>query len=646
MPPQKRKAPYKTWYERDAARTAARKRIRRENALPRSDPFTFFSDSISGRILRHLEAVQDVGRCELVSRRWRDIVVGWGVRECTELLGEHPRGVRRQEHVLGPVVNELSEDEEDDILGAEDEWVEGKREGEDESDVEVKPERQDKGKAVDRAAIEGRDEDMMDVDDVNVKIRAESPDQSEGGSEAGNIRDLGGVDEDRRKWRIIKKAAARWVLRQKLVFGDASSGRAFDGVNWIVSAGDYIAWSDGQDVCYQRLGFEANGSRYEVRRFHTHGWSNERPELWVSPYGYVLIRGYKDREGALATVCIQIDTGRRMWERTGPAAPAEWAQRTRNIFAVTEHTIYEIDSHDNRLHMLDLRSGGIIGEAQLPNDMLTRLHHRCSAVRKTPSGQDVIVAFAPVNRAVARRGQIMWTPARRPTDANQCEVQGLQTINPLTGDMTEHFPDVVVWGGFGRIFPSWEKENEFAVVSLWYDEENRDNYVWWKMDFFQINDRSRISRLRTELFACDSTHYDEVVGNNPSTVDPYMCLLFSANAADQYLPSIVEFEAAPADINMPEPIQRVAAHLRVDRIWCDDRTMNISLPMRHRRVQERLEFDIGYRPGRAEMRQLGKKTLAVFYAPGFDGDERGDTYLFDFRFRAPFLGANAYPGEL
>ncbi|KAL6235496.1 hypothetical protein BDW75DRAFT_240077 [Aspergillus navahoensis] len=665
MPAPKRKAPTRPWYEVEESRASQARRLRRRNAFLRTDPFEFLGDTLAGRILSHLDDVRDIGCAEMVTTRWRNIVAWWAVEKCVMTMGERLNGRQRTRgngyRALRVLVQFMTDDERAELRrsgrggrggrGCEDEV----KTEVNEEDVKVSPKVKEEPKDVD--ANGDTDEDRMGLCGISsdnghgkeVKNRIESED--EGGSlngiksENGNHKDIGSADETARKYRIIKQAAKRCVSLKKIAAGNASSGRKLENVDWVVSAGEYVAWAEGPIICFQHLGFQSNGSLYPINRFNTRGWCDNTPEFWVSPGGYVMVRGYDGRERCFVDVCICANTGSVAWNHTGIRPHPVLQQCLNRVVALTESKLYTLDLWNNTLTTMDLGTGNPLAIAPLTNDALARLDTQCWAVRKTPNGQDVIAAFAPADPDATVRGQVIHTQVEHPREGRLYEIRGLQVINPQTGAIRHVYRDLILWGNYGQVFPAWEKENEFAVISMIKD--NAEEYAGWKMEFFALDNIATLTKLRTEVYAGEAVYQDDLAGDHPS-IDPYRHLFFGANAKEHHLPAIVPMQdSLPVDFRVT---LRGGAHLdpglRVDRWLMDDHEMAISLPKVSRRDKGRRDFAVGYKPWRAVLRLIGKDVLVLWYAPGADGTQVGDSYLFDFHFRRSFFYSGTLRKEL
>ncbi|KAL4739979.1 hypothetical protein BDV11DRAFT_169611 [Aspergillus similis] len=676
MPPVKRKAPTKPWYEVEESRASQARKLRRRNASLRTDPFMFLGDTLAGRILGHLDDVRDFGCAEMVTTRWRDIVAWWVVEQCiTTMHDSLDRRDRTQGHghrAFVDVVGLLTDEEKNELRwGGQGGRAEKVKRDIKEEDVVKIP----RVKAEFNELNRNEDMDGFLSDNKNgnvVKTRTEG--ESESGflywikSEKGNHKDIGGADETARKYSIIKQAGAylssfnypvspkwarlmlsatakRYVSLQKIAAGNASSGRSLENVDWVVSAGEYVAWAEGPMICFQQLGFHSNGSLYPINRVNTRGWCDSKPEFWVSPGGYILIRGYDERERYFVDVCIRADTGNIAWSQTGIRLNPVLQQCTSTVVALTENKVYSLDVWDQTLTTKDLDTGNTLAIASLTNEALARLDTRCHAVRKTPDGQDVIVAFAPADPDAAVQGQIIHTQVDHPRDGRFYKIQGLQVINPETGAIRHFYRELVLWGSYGQVFPAWEKENEFAIIST--ADDSTEEYSGWKMEFFALENQATLTKLRTEVYVGNAEYHRKLAGDNPC-IDPYRHLFFGANARGHHLPAI-----APMQDSLPVDF-RVAFRggvwldpdLRVDRWLKDDHEAAISLPKALRRDKERRSFSVGYRPWRAVLRLIGKDVLVLWYAPGTDGTQLGDSYLFDFHFRRPFFHSGMLKWEM
>ncbi|KAL3429868.1 hypothetical protein BDV09DRAFT_200209 [Aspergillus tetrazonus] len=301
MPPVKRKAPTKPWYEVEETRASQARKIRRRNASLRNDPFKFLSDTLAGHVLNHLDDIRDFGCAELVTTRWRDIVAWWGHRALIGVMGT------------------LTDEEKNKLLWGGRSGEAGKVKWEiKEEDVVTSPRVKVEFNELNK--YEDMGEDMMNFnsfwsDNGNgnaVKIRAESASGSSclnGIKSEKTYKDIGGADETARKYKIIKQAAKRYVSLRKIAAGNASSGRSLENVDWVVSAGEYVVWAEGPIICSQDLGFQSNGSLYPINRVNTRGWCDNKPDFWVSPGGYLLVRGYDERERYFVDTCIHADNG-------------------------------------------------------------------------------------------------------------------------------------------------------------------------------------------------------------------------------------------------------------------------------------------------------------------------------------------------
>ncbi|KAL4999439.1 hypothetical protein BDV10DRAFT_184331 [Aspergillus recurvatus] len=653
MPTTKRKAPAKPWYEVEESRASQARKLRRRNASLRTDPFNFLGDSLAGRILSQLEDVRDIGCAEMVTTRWRDIVAWWVVEQCVTAMGE---GLNGHHGALREVVGLLTDEEKAELRRS------GRAGGQGEAKTRVKEEDvkmspKVKAEPMDRNAYGDMDDDTMDMDGIlsangdgnEVKIWIESEGKSgrQNGvkGENGNHADIGGADETARKYKIIKKAVRRYVALGKIAAGNASSGRKLENVDWVASAGEYVAWAEGPIICFQRLGFYSDGSLYPINRFNTRGWCDNTPDFWVSPGGYVLSRGYDERERYFVDICVCADTGNIVWSHTGIRLNPVLQQCTSSVVALTESKMYTLDLWDHTLTTIELDTGNTLAIAPLTNDALVRLDTQHWAVRKTPNGQDVIVAFAPADPGSAVRGQIIHTQVDHPRDGRLYEIEGLQVINPQTGEISHVYRDLVLWGNQGRICPAWDKEDEFAIISMVKD--NTEEYSSWKMEFFAIDNQATLTKLRTEVYTDEAEYHEGLAGDNPS-IDPYRHLFFGANANEHHLPVIVSMQdSLPVDFRVTlRDVARLDPELRVDRWLMDDHERAISLPKVARRDKERRDFVVGYRPWRAVLRLIGKDVLVLCYAPGADGTQVGDSYLFDFRFRRPFFYSGTPREEL
>ncbi|KAL5049366.1 hypothetical protein BDW71DRAFT_204631 [Aspergillus fruticulosus] len=661
MPATKRKAPTKPWYEVEELRASQARKLRRRNAFFRTDPFDFLGDTLAGRILSHLDDVRDIGCAEMVTTRWRDIVAWWAVEQCVTTMGVRLNGRRRAQgnghSAMEGLVGFLTAEEKDELRRSGRGGGEGEgKTGVKEEDIKMSP----KGKTEpkDGHGYGLMDENIMDLDTIwsdnengnEVKIRIKSENKSASKnwirSENDTHKDIGDADETARKYKIIKQAAKRYVSLKKVAAGNASSGRKLENVDWVVSAGEYVAWAEGPIICFQHLGFHStNGSLYPINRFNTRGWCDNTPDFWVSPGGYVLVRGYDECERYFVDVCIRADTGNIAWSHTGIRLNPVLQQCTSSVIALTESRVYTLDVWDHTLTTMDLVTGNTLAIVPLTNDALARLDTHCRAVRKTPSGRDVIVAFAPADPNAAVRGQIIDTQVEHPRDGTLYEVQGLQVIDPQTGVISHIYRDVILWGSYGQVFPAWEKENEFAIISMIKD--NAEEYSGWKMEFFALDNQATLTKLRTEVYAGEAEYHDDLAGDNPN-IDPYRHLFFGANAKEHHLPAIVPMQdSLPVDFRVTlRGGARLEPDLRVDRWLMDGQEMAISLPRVAKRDKERRGFVVGCRPWRAVLRLIGKDVLLLWYAPGADGTQVGDSYLFDFHFRRPFFCSGALRGEL
>ncbi|KAL3429867.1 hypothetical protein BDV09DRAFT_200208 [Aspergillus tetrazonus] len=274
---------------------------------------------------------------------------------------------------------------------------------------------------------------------------------------------------------------------------------------------------------------------------------------------------------------------------------------------------------------MDLETGNTLAIAPLTNDALARLDIGCHAVRKTPNGQDVIVTFAPADPDAPVRGQVIHTQVEHPRDGRGYKIQGLQVINPETGAITHVYRDLVLWRSYGQVFPSWEKENEFAIISTAKDSTGE----------------------YSEVFAGNAEYHRKLAGDNPS-IDPYRHLFFGANAKEHHLPAIVPMQdSLPVDFRVTfQGGTQLDPDLRIDRWLVDDNGSAISLPRVARRDKDRRYFAVEYQPWKAVLRLIGKDVLLLWYAPGTDGSQVGDSYLYDFHFRRPFVYSGMLKGEM
>jgi hypothetical protein len=126
-------------------------------------------------------------------------------------------------------------------------------------------------------------------------------------SHLDDVRNFGCAEMVTTRWRDI---VAWWVVEQcmttmrknlhrrdrtqsHIAAGNATSGRSLENVNWVVSAGEYVAWAEGPMICSQHLGFQSNGSLYTIDRVNTGGWCDSKPDFWVKPGGYILVSGIR-----------------------------------------------------------------------------------------------------------------------------------------------------------------------------------------------------------------------------------------------------------------------------------------------------------------------------------------------------------------
>lgn len=222
MPPVKRKAPTKPWYEVEETRASQARKIRRRNASLRNDPFKFLSDTLAGRVLNHLDDIRDFGCAEMVTTRWRDIVAWWVVDQCMttmrEKLDRRDRTQEQEHRALIGVMGILTDEEKNKLLWGGRSGEAGKVKWEiKEEDVVTSPRVKVEFNELNR--YEDMGEDMMDFnsfwsDNGNgnaVKIRAESASGSSclnGIKSEKTYKDIGGADETARKYKIIKQAGA------------------------------------------------------------------------------------------------------------------------------------------------------------------------------------------------------------------------------------------------------------------------------------------------------------------------------------------------------------------------------------------------------------------------------------------------------
>ncbi|KAL4978860.1 hypothetical protein BDW66DRAFT_148715 [Aspergillus desertorum] len=212
----------------------------------------------------------------------------------------------------------------------------------------------------------------------------------------------------------------------------------------------------------------------------------------------------------------------------------------------------------------------------------------------------------------------------------------LQVINPQNGAISHIHRDLILWGNYGQIFPAWDRENEFAVISMITDKT--EEYSGWKMEFFALNNEATLMKLRTEVYAGEAEYHNDLAGDNPSS-DPYRRLFFGANAKEHHLPAIVPLQdSLPMDFRVTlRGGACLDPDLCVDWWFMGDHETAISLPKVSRRDKEPRNFVAGYRPWRAVLRLTGKDALVLWYAPGADGTQVGNSSLFDFHFRRPFF---------
>ncbi|KAL4752194.1 hypothetical protein BDW72DRAFT_171840 [Aspergillus terricola var. indicus] len=177
--------------------------------------------------------------------------------------------------------------------------------------------------------------------------------------------------------------------------------------------------------------------------------------------------------------------------------------------------------------------------------------------------------------------------------------------------------------------------------------DGTEEYSGWKMEFFALDNQAALTKLRTEVFAGNAEYHRKLAGDNPS-IDPYRHLFFGANAKGHHLPVIVPMQdSLPVDFSVTfRGGSRLDLDLRVDRWLVAGHEAAISLPRVSRRDKERRNFAVKYRPWRAVLRLISKEVLVLWYAPGTDGTQVGDSYLFDFHFRRPFTYSGMLRGEL
>ena len=365
----------------------------------------------------------------------------------------------------------------------------------------------------------------------------------------------------------------------------------------------------------------------------------------MSPGGYLLVRGYDERERYFVDTCIHADNGNIAWSHKGIRLNPVLQQCTSTVVALTESKVYSLDMWDHTLTTMDLETGNTLAIAPLTNDALARLDIGCHAVRKTPNGQDVIVTFAPADLDAPVRGQVIHTQVEHPRDGRGYKIQGLQVINPETGAITHVYRDLVLWGSYGQVFPSWEKENEFAIIST--AKDSTGEYSGWKMEFFALDNQATLTKIRTEVFAGNAEYHRKLAGDNPS-IDPYRHLFFGVNAKEHHLPAIIPMQdSLPVDFRVTfHGGAQLDPDLLIDRWLVDDNGAAISLPRVARRDKDRRYFAVEYQPWKAVLRLIGKDVLLLWYAPGTDGSQVGDSYLFDFHFRRPFFYSGMLRDEM
>ncbi|KAL4978861.1 hypothetical protein BDW66DRAFT_148716 [Aspergillus desertorum] len=220
----------------------------------------------------------------MVATRWRDIVAWWVVEQCVttkeETSNERPRTQRYRHGALKRVVAYLTDEERRELRrfgrrggggGGEDDI---KREGKGE-DANMRP--KEKVKLGNLNGTGDVDEVLTDLDVIpsrnregsEAKLQIESESDSASGS-------LNGDKE--REWQPQRsRRPKRYVSLKKIAAGSASSGRKLENVDWVVSAGEYVAWPEGPMICVQHLGFHPNGSLYPINRFNTRGWLTTPP---------------------------------------------------------------------------------------------------------------------------------------------------------------------------------------------------------------------------------------------------------------------------------------------------------------------------------------------------------------------------------